>query len=44
MKITLTNNKPPIIDIKTFNEKANIIFNEVVIPQIKKYKSIKNKK
>jgi len=43
MKITLTD-KPPIVDIESFNIKANIIFNEVVVPQIKKYKSIKNKK
>jgi hypothetical protein len=39
MKITLRNKKP-IIDIDSFNKKADVIFKDVVIPQIKKYKSM----
>ena len=41
MKITLRNKKP-LIDIDSFNKKADVIFKDVVIPQIKKYKTMKN--
>jgi len=42
MKITLRNKKP-LIDIDSFNKKADVIFKDVVIPQIKKYKTMKSK-
>ena len=42
MKIKLRNKKP-LIDIDSFNKKADVIFKDVVIPQIKKYKTMKAK-